>query len=140
MNYVMVILSGPGSWITRKSELLLLLKNHVNFADLWHLDIEESRSTGCCHGVKYNVIKVKIIYDYSKKVNVPRSAESWIAYKQVSDEMLKITYDDKPSPYTAISKYWKFTGQDFSGFGAYNLDKPQVLGRALRNLKQEQPG
>lgn len=69
-----------------------------------------------------NVAQVKIIYDYSKKTTAP-SGDSRIDYKQVSDELLTITYDDKPSPYTAILKYWKFIGADFSGFRAYNLDK-----------------
>lgn len=70
-----------------------------------------------------NVTQAKIIYDYERKVSVPQQGESRFDYKQVSDELLTITYDDKPSPYAAISKYWKFIGQDFSGFGAYNLDK-----------------
>jgi hypothetical protein len=70
-----------------------------------------------------NVTQAKIIYDWSKKTTVYPSGESRIDYKQTSDELLNITYDDKPSPYTAISKYWKFIGEDFSGFGAYNLDK-----------------
>lgn len=70
-----------------------------------------------------NATQVKIIYDYSKKTTSYPSGESRIDYKQISDELLNITYDDKPSPYTAISKYWKFIGEDFKGFGAYNLDK-----------------
>jgi hypothetical protein len=69
-----------------------------------------------------NVSKVKIIYDWLRKTTVYPSGESRIDYKQTSDESLTITYDDKPSPYTAISKYWKFLGGDFKGFGAYNLD------------------
>jgi len=70
-----------------------------------------------------NVTQAKIIYDWSKKTTVYPGGESRIDYKQTSDELLTVTYDDKPSPYTAISKYWKFIGEDFSGFGAYNLDK-----------------
>jgi hypothetical protein len=70
-----------------------------------------------------NLTQVKIIYDYSKKTVVYPSGESRIDYIQKSDELLTITYDDKPSPYTAILKYWKFIGADFNGFGAYNLDK-----------------
>jgi len=69
-----------------------------------------------------NVNQVKIIYDWSKKTVVYPSGEGRIDYIQTSDETLNITYDNKPSPYTAISKYWKFIGEDFSGFGAYNLD------------------
>jgi hypothetical protein len=63
-----------------------------------------------------NVTQVKIIYDYSQKVN------GSFLYKQTSDELLNITYDDKPSAYTAISKYWKFIGEDFNGFRT-NTDK-----------------
>jgi hypothetical protein len=70
-----------------------------------------------------NVTQVKIIYDFVRKVSVPQSGESRFDYKQTSDELLTIAYDDKPSPYSAIAKYWKFIGNDFSGFGAYNLDK-----------------
>ncbi|SEM00319.1 hypothetical protein SAMN05216436_101120 [bacterium A37T11] len=69
-----------------------------------------------------NVTQVKIIMDWSKKITDYPSGESRIDYKQTSDELLNITYDDKPSPYTSISKYWKFIGNDFNGFGAYNLD------------------
>jgi hypothetical protein len=69
-----------------------------------------------------NVTQAKVIYDWSKKTTVYPSGESHIDYKQTSDEFLKITYDNKPSPYAAIAKYWKFIGEDFSGFGAYNLD------------------
>jgi hypothetical protein len=64
-----------------------------------------------------NVTQVKIIYDYSQKVN------GSFLYKQISDELLNVTYDDKPSAYTAISKYWKFIGEDFNGFRSYNTDK-----------------
>jgi len=70
-----------------------------------------------------NVTQVKILYDYERKFSVPQTGETRIDYQQTSDELLNITYDDKPSPYTAISKYWKFIGEDFSGFIAYNLDK-----------------
>ncbi|QEC76030.1 hypothetical protein [Mucilaginibacter ginsenosidivorax] len=77
-----------------------------------------------------NVSQVKIIYDYSKKTVVYPSGESRTDYIQKSDETLNITYDDKPSPYTAITKYWKFIGNDFGGYGAYNLDKLRFwLGR-----------
>jgi hypothetical protein len=70
-----------------------------------------------------NVTQVKIINDFMQKVATPQSGPGEIYYKQTSDELLNITYDNKPSPYTAISKYWKFIGNDFNGFGAYNLDK-----------------
>jgi hypothetical protein len=68
-----------------------------------------------------NVTQVKIIYNYYQVTRQP--GDSHTDVKQVSDELLNITYDNKPSPYTAISKYWKFVGGDFNGFGAYNLDK-----------------
>jgi hypothetical protein len=70
-----------------------------------------------------NVTQVKIIYDYSQRINNPQAGDSHTIYKQNSDELLNITYDDKPSAYTAISKYWKFIGEDFNGFKAYNTDK-----------------
>ncbi len=72
---------------------------------------------------KENVIQAKIIYDYTKKTVVYPSGESRIDYIQKSDETINISYDDKPSPYLAISKYWKFIGEDFLGFGSYNGDK-----------------
>lgn len=82
------------------------------------------------YDVNDNVTQVKIVYDYERKFSVPQTGESRIDYKQISDETLNITYDDKPSPYAAIAKYWKFIGNDFSGSGAYNLDKLRFwLGR-----------
>lgn len=86
-----------------------------------------------------NVSQVKIIYDYMRKVNVPQSGVSRIDYKQTSDELLSITYDDKPSPYTAISKYWKFIGGDFNGFEAYNLDKVRFWAGRCAILSKNNP-
>lgn len=87
-----------------------------------------------------NVTQAKIIYDYSRKVTInPSPGEDRIDYKQVSDELLTITYDDKPSPYTAISKYWKFIGQDFSGFGAYNLDKLRFWANRCAIMSKNNP-
>lgn len=86
-----------------------------------------------------NVTQAKIIYDYMQKVNVPQSGVSQIYYKQVSDELLNVTYDDKPSPYTAISKYWKFIGEDFSGFTAYNLDKLRFWAGRCAILSKNNP-
>lgn len=68
-----------------------------------------------------NVTQVKIIYNYYTVTRQPGDSHTYV--KQVSDDLLNITYDNKPSPYTAISKYWKFVGGDFNGFGAYNLEK-----------------
>lgn len=70
-----------------------------------------------------NVTQVKIVYDFMRTVIVNPGGISRIDYMQKTDETLNISYDDKPSPYTAISKYWKFIGEDFSGYGAYNLEK-----------------
>jgi hypothetical protein len=86
-----------------------------------------------------NVTQAKIIYDWSKKTTVYPAGESRIDYKQTSDELLTITYDDKPSPYTAISKYWKFIGEDFSGFGAYNLDKLRFWAGRCAILSKNNP-
>jgi hypothetical protein len=69
-----------------------------------------------------NVTQVKIVKDYQEKINVPGSGESRIDYMQITDEELSITYDDKPSPYIAISKYWKFIGGDFLHFKIYSLN------------------
>jgi hypothetical protein len=86
-----------------------------------------------------NVTQVKIIHDYERKVSVPQSGESRIDYKQVSDELLTITYDDKPSPYIGIAKYWKFIGQDLSGFGAYNLDKLRFWANRCAIMSKNNP-
>lgn len=86
-----------------------------------------------------NVTQVKIIYDWSKKTVVYPAGISRIDYKQTSDELLNITYDDKLSPYTAISKYWKFIGADFSGFGAYNLDKVRFWAGRCAILSKNNP-
>jgi uncharacterized lipoprotein YehR (DUF1307 family) len=86
-----------------------------------------------------NVIQVKIVYDYERKFSAPQTGESRIDYKQTSDETLNITYDDKPSPYTAIAKYWKFIGEDFSGFGAYNLDKLRFWAGRCAILSKNNP-
>lgn len=77
-----------------------------------------------------NVSQAKIVYDFMRKTVVYPGGEGRIDYLQKTDETLNVVYDDKPSPYTAISKYWKFIGEDFSGFSSYNLDKLQFwIGR-----------
>jgi hypothetical protein len=86
-----------------------------------------------------NVTQVKIIYDWSKKTVVYPSGESRIDYVQTSDELLNITYDDKPSPYAAISIYWKFVGGDFNGFSAYNLDKIRFWAGRCAILSKNNP-
>ncbi|GAA3983038.1 hypothetical protein [Mucilaginibacter dorajii] len=86
-----------------------------------------------------NVTQIKIVSDLVRKVNVPQSGESRIDYLQTSDELLNITYDNKPSPYTAIFKYWKFIGNDFSGFGAYNLDKVRFWAGRCAILSKNNP-
>ncbi|MDB5283600.1 MAG: hypothetical protein JWO06_2675 [Bacteroidota bacterium] len=86
-----------------------------------------------------NVTQVKIVNDFVRKVSVPQSGESRFDYKQTSDELLTITYDDKPSPYVAISKYWKFIGADFNGFGAYNLDKLRFWAGRCAILSKNNP-
>jgi hypothetical protein len=86
-----------------------------------------------------NVTQAKVVYDWSKKIIDLPSGESRIDYKQTSDESINITYDDKPSPYTAISKYWKFIGGDFSGFGAYNLDNLRFWAGRCAILSKNNP-
>jgi hypothetical protein len=86
-----------------------------------------------------NVSQAKIIYDWSKKTTVYPSGESRIDYKQTSDETLNVTYDSKQSPYKAIAKYWKFIGEDFSGFGAYNLDKLRFWAGRFAILSKNNP-
>ena len=86
-----------------------------------------------------NVTQVKIIHDYQRRVSVPQENVDRIDYKQVSDELLTISYDDKPSPYTAMAKYWKFIGQDLSGFGAYNLDKLRFWANRCAVMSKNNP-
>lgn len=69
-----------------------------------------------------NVTQIKIVKDYQETVNVPQSGESRIDYMQITDDVLNITYDDKPSPYTAIAKYWAFIGPYFINFKIYSLN------------------
>ncbi|MEO3406132.1 hypothetical protein AAFN85_19625 [Mucilaginibacter sp. CAU 1740] len=86
-----------------------------------------------------NVTQAKIINDWSKKtINIP-TGESHIDYKQTSDESITITYDNKQSPYAAIAKYWKFIGEDFNGFGAYNLDKLRFWAGRCAILSKNNP-
>jgi len=83
------------------------------------------------------VIPAAAGYDYERMVASPQTGENHIDFLKVSDELLNITYDDKPSAYTAISKYWKFIGGDFYGFAAYNLDKLRFwVGRCAIRLHQ----
>jgi hypothetical protein len=86
-----------------------------------------------------NVTQIKIVKDYQEKINVPQSGETRIDYLQTSDEELNITYDDKPSPYTAISKYWKFVGVDFRGFWLYNLDRVRFWANCCAILSKNNP-
>ncbi|MDN3581540.1 hypothetical protein [Mucilaginibacter flavus] len=86
-----------------------------------------------------NVTQVKIIHDFSKKtINYP-TGDTRIDYKQISDDLLTISYDDKLSPYTTISRYWKFIGQDFSGYSAYNLDKLKYWAGRCAILSKNNP-
>ncbi|GAA4320299.1 hypothetical protein GCM10023149_19510 [Mucilaginibacter gynuensis] len=91
------------------------------------------------YDVNENVTQVKIVYDFSRKVTVLPSGESRFDYIQKSDELLNITYDNKISPYVAISKYWKFIGADFNGFGAYNLDKVRFWAGRCAILSKNNP-
>ena len=83
--------------------------------------------------------QVKILNDYERRVYIPQTGETRIDHKQTSDDLLNITYDDKPSPYTAISKYWKFIGGDFTGFAAYNLDKVRYWAGRCAILSKNNP-
>jgi len=94
---------------------------------------------GFTYDANDNVTQVKIIYDYLLKIGVPQTPEYHIIYRQLSDELLNITYDDKPSAYTAISKYWKFIGVDFYGFNAYNLDKLRYWAGRCAILSKNNP-
>lgn len=115
-----VLISGGGS---QDADGFTLFRYELNFT----------------YDASENVTQVKIIYDYVRKVNVPQEGESRFDYKQTSDELLNITYDDKPSPYAAISKYWKFIGGDFNGFGAYNLDKLRFWAGRCAILSKNNP-
>jgi hypothetical protein len=84
-----------------------------------------------------NVSQVKIIYNYYQVTKQPGESHTYV--KQVSDELLNITYDNKPSPYSAISKYWKFAGGDFLGFDAYNLDKLRYWAGRCAILSKNNP-
>jgi hypothetical protein len=64
---------------------------------------------------------------------------SRIDHKQTSDELLTIAYDDKPSPYAAISKYWKLIGNDISGYEAYNLDKVRFWANRCAIMSKNNP-
>jgi hypothetical protein len=86
---------------------------------------------------KDNLTQVKIVYDYAQKVTENGISHTYV--KQVSDELLNITYDNKPSPYAAISKYWKFIGEDFAGFGAYNLNKLRFWAGRCAILSKNNP-
>lgn len=86
-----------------------------------------------------NVTDVKIFYDWSKKTIVYPSVVGHIDYKQTSVGFLTIAYDDKPSAYKAISKYWKFIGEDFKGFNAYNLDKVRFWANRCEILSKNNP-
>ncbi|MGF7082825.1 hypothetical protein [Mucilaginibacter sp. UYCu711] len=86
-----------------------------------------------------NVTQIKISYTYTKEVKSPQTGEDHIYTKQIADEVLNITYDDKPSAYTAISKYWKFIGGDFIGFNAYNLDKLRFWAGRCAILSKNNP-
>jgi len=84
-----------------------------------------------------NVSQVKIVYNYYQVIKQPGESHTYV--KQVSDDLLNITYDDKPSPYSAISKYWKFVGGDFLGFDAYNLDKLRYWAGRCAILSKNNP-
>jgi hypothetical protein len=86
-----------------------------------------------------NATQAKIVNDYVRKVSVYPSGETRIDYVQTSDELLNITYDDKPSPYTAIAKYWKFIGADLNSYGAYNLDKVRFWANRCAIMSKNNP-
>jgi hypothetical protein len=45
--------------------------------------------------------------------NVNTPSESYFFYEQEDQIKMDITYDDKPSPYSAMAKYWKFVQEDW---------------------------
>jgi hypothetical protein len=86
-----------------------------------------------------NVTQVKIVKDYQEEINVPQTGESRIDYMQITDDVLNITYDDKPSPYTAISKYWEFTGPYFLNFKIYSLNLVRFWANVSAVLSKNNP-
>ena len=45
--------------------------------------------------------------------NESAPSESYFFYEEEDQVKIEVTYDDKPSPYSAVSKYWKFVQEDW---------------------------
>jgi hypothetical protein len=86
-----------------------------------------------------NVTQVKIVKYYSQEIKVPQTGESRIDLMQITDDELNITYDNKPSPYTAISKYWKSMGPYFLNFKIYSLNLVRFWANACAVLSKNNP-
>lgn len=86
-----------------------------------------------------NVTQVKIVEDYQEEIKVPQTGQTRIDYMQLSGEELNITYDDKPSAYTTISKYWKFIGADFLGAKFNSLDLGRFWANSCTFLSKNNP-
>ncbi|MET0300410.1 MAG: hypothetical protein ABW036_11630 [Flavitalea sp.] len=59
--------------------------------------------------VKMQQIEVERAGSYN--VNIP--SESYFTYDEKLRNDMTITYDDKPSPYSSVLKYWKFVQNDW---------------------------
>lgn len=61
-----------------------------------------------------NVIQLKQYQVFREGVyNVNTPSSSYFVYKQSVLTEISVTYDDKPSPFTSILKYWKFLQGDW---------------------------
>ncbi|SEM49694.1 hypothetical protein SAMN05216436_10511 [bacterium A37T11] len=86
-----------------------------------------------------NVTQIRLVKDYWEKVVVYPSNEFRYDYLQIGDQYLDITYDDKPSPYTAISKYWAFIGSDFLHYKIYSLNMVRFWANVCSILSKNNP-
>jgi hypothetical protein len=86
-----------------------------------------------------NLTTVKIVRNYKEEVKVPQTGQTRTDYMQLSDEELNITYDNKPSPYTAISRYWEFMGPYFLNFKIYSLDLVRFWANACAIMSKNNP-
>jgi hypothetical protein len=61
-----------------------------------------------------NVIRLKQVYVYREGVYIVNNpANSYFTFLEDVHTVISVAYDDKPSPFTAISKYWKFVQGDW---------------------------
>lgn len=61
-----------------------------------------------------NVIKIQQIdVERYGRYNVSSPSESYFLYDEEIRTVMSITYDDKPSPFSAMLRYWKFVQNDW---------------------------